>query len=184
MSKEQEYIDSMLRFIRVAVRDYTIVEGTATNVDAMVNFTCDVIVDDGTDVATFPDVPLEVEIGKAASIIIEPEEGSAVLMMFRDGHKDRPQLLKVSSVKNVTINPTGKITLKLGANGGVPMVMPLTDHLNVIENDRNTLRDAISAWEPVPDDGGAALKLALAGWLGTEITPTQQQDLENPDIVQ
>jgi hypothetical protein len=59
----------------------------------------------------------------------------------------------------------------------------LLKKLNNIENKIDDLIIAINGWIPVPNDGGAALKVALTTWLLTSITPTTQSEIENPNLV-
>ncbi|KKN55741.1 hypothetical protein LCGC14_0579510 [marine sediment metagenome] len=40
---------------------------------------------------------------------------------------------------------------------------------NEMQSDVNTLKTAISGWTPIPNDGGAALKVALATWFAATL---------------
>jgi hypothetical protein len=71
-----------------------------------------------------------------------------------------------------------------GENDGVPLVNPLLEKLNNLENDINTLKSAFSSWLVVPSDGGAALKAISATWAGQQLQPTQKQDIEHTKIKQ
>ncbi len=71
-----------------------------------------------------------------------------------------------------------------GENDGVPLVNPLLEKLNNLENDINTLKSAFSSWVVVPSDGGAALKAISATWAGQQLQPTQKQDIEHIKIKQ
>jgi hypothetical protein len=71
------------------------------------------------------------------------------------------------------------INLNDGSFGGLVKIQELTNHINTIEEDLNTLKRAFSAWIVSPQDGGAALKEATADWFGTEITPSKVEDYEN-----
>ena len=71
-----------------------------------------------------------------------------------------------------------------GENDGVPLVNPLLEKLNNLENDINTLKSAFSSWLVVPNDGGAALKAISATWAGQQLQPTQKQDIEHTKIKQ
>ena len=53
-----------------------------------------------------------------------------------------------------------------GDLGGLIKIEDLTKRLNLIENDINKLKTAMSGWVPAPQDGGAALKTAAASWFG------------------
>ena len=44
------------------------------------------------------------------------------------------------------------------------------------------MKQILSSWSPVPNDGGAALKGAIAGWASNKITQTKPDDIENIKI--
>ena len=69
-----------------------------------------------------------------------------------------------------------------GENDGVPLVKPLLDKINKLENDINTLKNIFTSWVTVPNDGGAALKALTGTWAGQSITPTQQNEIEHTKI--
>jgi hypothetical protein len=71
-----------------------------------------------------------------------------------------------------------------GENDGVPLVNPLLEKLNNLEDDINTLKSAFSNWVVIPTDGGAALKVISATWAGQQLQPTQKQDIEHTKIKQ
>lgn len=45
----------------------------------------------------------------------------------------------------------------------------LKEAFDEMQSDVNSLKTAISGWVPVPNDGGAALKAALATWIGATL---------------
>jgi hypothetical protein len=69
-----------------------------------------------------------------------------------------------------------------GTNDGLIKINDLITKLNAVENDLNDLKTVLSAWVPVPQDGGASLKTASANWSTAIITPTQKSDIENDKI--
>lgn len=71
-----------------------------------------------------------------------------------------------------------------GDLGGLIKIENLTKRLNLIENDINKLKTAMSGWTPAPQDGGAALKTAAASWYGSQLTTTKRGDYENTKIKQ
>lgn len=92
--------------------------------------------------------------------------------------------LKVGNSKvEITAN---KIQFNGGQKGGLVLPAELTQKLNALENDINTLKRIFGAWNPVLNDGGTALKAAVTTerWHINTIQPTQQSELENPDIKQ
>lgn len=46
---------------------------------------------------------------------------------------------------------------------------PTKANIEELQNDINNLKSIISAWVPVPNDGGAALKAALSSWYGSAL---------------
>lgn len=56
----------------------------------------------------------------------------------------------------------------------------LTERLNTIEQDINSLKDVFkTSWTPVSMDGGAALKVASAVWAGQAIQETTVDDIKD-----
>lgn len=64
------------------------------------------------------------------------------------------------------------------------LLEPLVDKLNAIERDINNLRRQMGTWVATPQDGGAALKVAVSAWLTSSIVETKKPDLSNPNITQ
>lgn len=71
-----------------------------------------------------------------------------------------------------------------GTLGGLVKVVALTTKLNNLENKLNDLITGINTWVPSSGDGGAALKISLATWLASSLTPTIRADIENTKIKQ
>lgn len=76
----------------------------------------------------------------------------------------------------------GKITVNGGTLGGLVISGNTADKLNALEDDINRLKQILTAWVPVPQDGGTALKGAVSSWAGQQLTPTAPADLENDKI--
>lgn len=74
------------------------------------------------------------------------------------------------------------VILNGGSFGGMVKAEQLTQRINAIEKDINTLKNVFSAWVTTPNDGGAALKLAAAAWAGSPLTLTQRSDYENGKV--
>lgn len=74
------------------------------------------------------------------------------------------------------------VTFNGGKLGGLIRVENLTNRLNIIENDINSLKTAIAGWIPISQDGGAALKTAVTSWAGEQLTPTTRNDYENEKV--
>jgi len=76
------------------------------------------------------------------------------------------------------------VTFNGGGLGGLVKVEDLTKRLNIIEKDINKLKQALSGWSPVPQDGGAALKAAATPWAAASLIETVRGDYENEKIKQ
>lgn len=69
-----------------------------------------------------------------------------------------------------------------GSHGGLIKIDDMVSRMNIIESDINDLKTAFTNWIVVPNDGGAALKAIAATWSGSQLTETQNTDIENEDI--
>lgn len=80
-----------------------------------------------------------------------------------------------------------------GENGGFVKVVELVERLNLVEKDLNDLRTALLTWTVSPNDGGAALRIALVGvaptgpavpgkWAAGTLTETTVSQIENPKM--
>ena len=107
--------------------------------------------------------------GAGVGFLLIPKINSLVVVTFLDNSSAYVSM--VAEVDEVNVN--GK-TL-----GGLVKVIDLTTKLNNLENKVNALITGISGWVPVPNDGGAALKVALTAWLSSSLTPTVRANIEN-----
>lgn len=154
------------------------ITGTVASVDINA-FTANISVDS----SVYFDVPLRVLVGSQASVIEIPIIGSTVLMCFKDGSTQRPQILAIDQTDQLLMN-CNLVEFNKGQLGGMVKVIELTAKLNKVENDLNNLKTLLSSWIPVPSDGGAALKTIVSSWSGQQIIPTQRADIENTKILQ
>lgn len=76
------------------------------------------------------------------------------------------------------------VVLNGGSLGGLVKVEELTDRLNTIEKDINSLKQAFSGWTPTPQDGGAGLKAAARNWAKQTLRLTKRGDYENEKVKQ
>jgi len=86
----------------------------------------------------------------------------------------------------------GDISYKISADGialngdgygGLMQIAPSITAWNNLQNDINKLKLAFAAWTPIPNDGGNALKNALAANYPTANIPvTSQSDIENTKV--
>lgn len=84
---------------------------------------------------------------------------------------------------SIIINDNG-IMMNGGKLGGLVKIENLTSRLNVIEKDINSLKNLLSSWVPVPNDGGASLKTSLTYWSEHILVETKRGDYENESIKQ
>jgi len=64
----------------------------------------------------------------------------------------------------------------------MPDLTKVVSKMNALETQVNNLKTILTAWVPVPSDGGAALKTAITTWAGSSMTPTVLNDLKDPKI--
>jgi len=105
--------------------------------------------------------------------------------------KDNKPVVEIGGDK-ITISQNEKKKIEItenliqfndGANKGIPIAQNVADKLKRIEDDINTLKQAIAGWAPAVGDGGTALKTALATWFPQQLIPTTQfSDLENDKV--
>ena len=120
--------------------------------------------------ADFLDVKLMSE--NKDGVLFVPKEGSIVIV--EQTSNDTAYVTMFGEVDS--------IKLMSGENKGLVKISELVQKINVIENDINNLKTAFNSWVAVPNDGGAALKLASTSWFSQQLTPTQIDDLENKKI--
>ena len=108
-----------------------------------------------------------------------PSVGSIVIVTFLNNKTG--YVSTFSEIAKVLIN-CDEITFNDGTNKGIVKVDPLLNKINAMESEINQLKSLLSAWVPVPTDGGAALKAVIATWSAQTITPTILNDLENTKI--
>lgn len=109
-----------------------------------------------------------------SGVIVYPVIGSDVLVMFIDNSKTNGAV--------VYVKETDKIEIMGNAKGGLAIVGSLTQQYNKIEQDLNLLKQVLTTWVPVAQDGGAALKAASATWAGSLLTQTIDSDIENDKV--
>ena len=118
-------------------------------------------------------------------LILFPADNSNVIIGSIDGPGEWT-LIRASDITIGTSKVTvidGTITFNDGSNNGLPKADAITQKLNNLENDINTLKQVFSTgWVVVPNDGGAALKAAATAWSGSTLTDTVSSDLQNSAV--
>lgn len=126
------------------------------------------------------DVRLQSSLNGLNGLCIFPVVGSVVVVTFLN--KLTGYISLFSEIEKIVLDVNDTIEINGGTNGGIVKVNDLLNKLNAVENDLNNLKSLLSAWVPVPSDGGASLKTALASYFSQTITPTLLVDIENDKI--
>jgi hypothetical protein len=102
-------------------------------------------------------------------LFIQPTVGSKVLVSFMS---DSSAYISMFSTYDL---------MKIGGDsfGGLGKTASIASQVNNGENKINALITAITGWTPVPNDGGAALKVALTTWLASSLVLTTQADISS-----
>lgn len=109
---------------------------------------------------------IEVVISDDSTRIVADEEGIHV---------------QVGDTISAELTDTG-VVFNGGDNGGLVQAGQLTQRINVIEQDINSLKQVFATWQAVPQDGGSALKVAAATWMTSPLTTTKRSDYENTKV--
>ena len=115
-------------------------------------------------------------------VVIVPKKDSHVLITSIDGLYWF--VSQYSAIDKITVDTESEIIFNGGDNDGLVKIKELTKKLNIIEKDINNLKNALSGWIPVAQDGGAALKTALStsAWIGNQLHITEQSEMEDTKI--
>ena len=117
-------------------------------------------------------IDVRLQASTTTGILITPTVGSNVVVSLLSNGSAFVSMY--SDIDSIQLN---------GSNyDGLVKVNDLVTKLNNLENDLNTLKTAFSTWVTVPNDGGAALKVATASWYAASLTPTVKANIENPLI--
>jgi len=113
--------------------------------------------------------------GNENNLLIVPKKNSMVLVAdLSEGNLRDLVLMGWTEIESISING--------GINEGLVKVLALTNKLNAIENSINDLKSVFSSWTPISNDGGAALKTAIATWMSSTLDVTNKADIQNEKI--
>lgn len=118
-------------------------------------------------------VVLSTEKIKQAEVVI----GDTSAVMDADGCRIKTANMSADINADDIIFNGGKLN-------GLVKIDDLTKRLNSIENEINKLKGIMAGWVPVAQDGGAALKTAVADWSADTLLLTKRSDYENEKIKQ
>ena len=117
------------------------------------------------------------------SVNVYPKPGSLCLIGIVEGRETDSFLISAAEVDSIEVTAE-TIVINGGGLGGLVKVGELTERLNLIEKDINSLKQKLSGWTPVPNDGGSALKTALSSYISESLKETQVRDIENERVKQ
>lgn len=149
-------------------KDITIYQGIVNSVDGCL---CEVQIGG----IAIPNVRLRAsELDDDGEMLVTPKVGSAVTVGSLSGDLAQLVVLQVDHIETIVING-GKL-------GGLINIEQLTEKLNTIEDDINSLKNVMSSWTPVAQDGGAALKASVSTWADQALTKSQRGDYEDETV--
>lgn len=164
MDKYRELSEN-LRNIGGGGRTITIYQGIVNSVEGNL---CEVQIGN----IAIPDVRLRAsEADDDGEMLITPKIGTAVTIGSLSGDLSQLVVLQVDHIETIVING-GKL-------GGLINIEQLTEKLNAIEDDINSLKNLMNTWIPVAQDGGAALKASVSTWAGQPLKKSQRGDYED-----
>jgi hypothetical protein len=128
----------------------------------------------------------------AKGLVFKPAKNSAVLIGLIENLQNSAFVCMVTELDAIEIKTdsdvlsidvqNGEFVLNGGNNEGLVKVVQLTQKLNALEKDINTIKGVFNGWTPQPQDGGAALKLAAQTWAGSSLQVTAKADIENNKV--
>ena len=117
----------------------------------------------------------DVQLGMGA-LCIYPKPGTTCLVGIVEGQETDAFLISANEVDEIVLNG--------GTLGGLVKVGELTERLNLIEKDINSLKQRLSGWTPVPNDGGSALKTALSSHTAESRKEKKLGEIDNEEVKQ
>lgn len=137
------------------------------------------------------DVRLRSIIDGDQGMWIYPKEGSIVVLV-RLGMEDEFMAIGYEKYNKVVIKGE-EISLEINQenvifNGNrldsfLPDINSLVSKINDLEDEINSLKTIFSNWAPVPQDGGAKLKIAATNWASQQMTKTTKDDIKDEKIL-
>lgn len=153
-------------------------------------------VDDDVITATRGDVTFKLRpalFGQTDKFLaVYPRVGSTAVIAYVNGDPSTPYIVACTEIDRVAIKigeatidvSEDTITFNGGENDGLVIVGKLTERLNKIERDINSLKTAMASWKVAPSDGGAALKAVTSAWVSQRLVESKNSDYENDKIKQ
>lgn len=131
---------------------------------------------------TVEDVRITATIPAGESgIFVEPAIDSYVLCGMIEGKIESLCVLLYTDIVRYRIIATSVIEWQGDSFGGIVKSEKVHSTDKQIIDEINELKQILTAWAPVPNDGGAALKTALASW-ATPLPVPAKTDYENEKV--
>ena len=147
-------------------------------VTAVNGATCDVkrILDD----KEIKGVRLNATIKAADGLVIVPQKDTTVLVTNIDG--DKYFVSQFSEVEKITLNVSDKIEINGGENGGLTITPELKTQLDKMTARIDGIIDALKNAQTGTQDGGAAYKGQVVGYLSAITNVEDFSQIENKKI--
>ena len=162
--EKQEQIRSILKSMARELGPKTSLLGTIKSVDEA-NQTC-VIYDDDLEI-DFEDVRLRPVLDEIVGLKPVPKLNTWALAI-RIEDEDEWMLIAAGEYDKWLLN-CEQVVFNAGENGGLVKWNELKTQLDKTNEVVNALVSSITGWTPVPNDGGAALKLYATGQLAAKV---------------
>lgn len=191
MGRTQEKIKEHLQ--RIAATKQVVYGGTVKTVDEK-DAVVEVLPDEEDDEFILP-VMLRSSVGDLKGIVMIPKVGSEITFVEDEGLFI---IVNASELDKVMIDvpelqlTCDNVVINKGGNHGLAKVLELTKKLNTIESDLNKLKTGLSTVlnTPAVNEPGngspsalhALMKTTISEWATSQLTPTQQKDIENTKI--
>ena len=172
MSKERECTMALRELVGNPNHDTFV--ATVTKVDGAV---C--TVERITDLKEFTDVRLNVSSTEKQGIVITPKIDSDILVTTINGYDWF--VSQYSEIEKITIDAKGTIVINDGKNDGFVLVKKLTDKLNAVENQCNTILSTLQSVSVALAPSGTFLFAPIFSGINPLVN-TQQSEIENDKI--
>lgn len=153
--------------------------GKIVSVDTS-KLTCEV------DLQTMPnvfDVRLTAAINSVEKgLIIIPKVDSIVLIARIENKIESSFVIGYTEIDTIKILPETGIELFGDGNGGLVISGKVSQQINALKNEINSLKSAFSTWIPVPQDGGASLKALITPFASAQMSQSAATDFENKKV--
>lgn len=125
-----------------------------------------------------------------ADIVLVPAVGAWCYVASVDNSEELTFVLAPSAVEKVVAKigdftaelSGGALSINGGRLGGIVNVDALISEIDALKRDLNALKTAFNSWVVTPQDGGAKLKAAAAGWASSTLPATDRSSLEDEKI--